>query len=309
MTETPRNFPLSLAVDYPDQPLSRLTTFFRLIVVMPIIIIYSALSGPGTDFSSPVPPEVLVSGEFQGFPAGYDYRDWSQDYRGGPFLLLPTILMLLFRRKYPRWWFDWNVAVTKFCIRITAYVALLRDEYPAVEEEQAVHVEIAYPVAASELNRWLPLVKWLLALPHYIVLSILSVAAGVCVLFSWFAILFTCSHPRVCFDFIVGVMRWWLRVSGYAFLLVTDQYPRFSLEDWPPAKSTAEAGRTPAARSPASAGQGWVSIQDQAVAQELSTPVRQPVVLRTRQLRHSIPVATAEPGEDVIEAQFDARVV
>jgi hypothetical protein len=113
--------------------------------------------------------------------------------------------------------------------RITAYIFLLRDEYPSVDDEQAVHVEVFYPDAPSDLNRWLPLVKWFLAIPHFIVLFFLDIAAVVVVIIAWFAILFTGRYPRGMFDFVTGVMRWSLRVTAYAFLLITDRYPPFSL--------------------------------------------------------------------------------
>ena len=138
--------------------------------------------------------------------------------------------MLLFRQKYPRWWFDWNLELTRFGTRVAAYLVLLRDEYPLTDEGQAVHVELVYPDARQGLNRWLPLVKWLLAIPHYIVLFFLGIAAFVCVIVAWFAILFTGRYPRSLFDFVVGVLRWSLRISGYAFLLITDRYPPFSLQ-------------------------------------------------------------------------------
>ena len=134
-----------------------------------------------------------------------------------------------FRQKYPGWWFDWNVALTAFGLRVMAYLALLRDEYPSTDEEQAVHLDIVYPDAKLELNRWLPLVKWLLALPHFIVLGLLAAAAVVCVILAWFAILFTGHYPRSLFDFVVGVFRWWVRVAAYAVLLTTDRYPPFRL--------------------------------------------------------------------------------
>ena len=139
--------------------------------------------------------------------------------------------MLLFRQKYPRWWFDWNLALTRFGTRVLAYLALLRDEYPSTDEEQAVHLEIAYPDAQKELMRGMPLVKWFLAIPHYIVLWFLGIAAFVSIVIAWFAILFTGRYPRSMFDFVVGVYRWSLRVGVYAFLLTTDRYPPFSLSE------------------------------------------------------------------------------
>ena len=196
-------YPASLSVDYPDRELDRLTTAFRIFTVIPIAIVLGLLS--------------------------------SGDSRSGAavagLVFLPTLLMIVFRQKYPRWWFDWNLALTKFGFRVLAYLGLLRDEYPSTDEEQAIHIEVAYPNARQDLNRWLPLVKWFLAIPHYIVLWFLAVAALVCVVFSWFAILFTARYPRGLFDFVVGVFRWSLRVSAYAFLLTTDRYPPFRLGD------------------------------------------------------------------------------
>src|SRR5712691_2202845 len=138
------------------------------------------------------------------------------------------VAMILFRQKYPRWWFDWNLNILRFSARVTAYLALLDDHYPSTDEEQAVHLNFAYP-DVSQMNRWLPLVKWLLAIPHYVVLFFLAIGAVVAVIVAWFAILFTGTYPRGLFDFVVGVLRWSNRVTGYAFVLVTDQYPPFSL--------------------------------------------------------------------------------
>ena len=143
--------------------------------------------------------------------------------------MLPLVLMLLFRQKYPKWWFDWNLAIIRFSTRISAYLVLLRDEYPSTDEDQAVHIEIPYPDAQEGLNRWLPLVKWFLAIPHYIILWFLGIAVLLCVVIAWFAILFTGRYPRDLFDFVVGVYRWSLRVAAYAFLLTTDRYPPFGL--------------------------------------------------------------------------------
>jgi len=149
----------------------------------------------------------------------------------GGVLFLATMLMLVFKRKYPRWWFDWNVALTRFGARVGAYLVLLRDEYPSTDEDQAVHIEIPYPDARKDLNQWLPLVKWLLAIPHYIVLFFLGIAAIFVAIMAWFAILFTGRYPKGFFDFVVGVMRWSLSVSAYAVLLTTDEYPPFTLSE------------------------------------------------------------------------------
>jgi hypothetical protein len=209
MAETLNAYAARLSIDYPDRALNRLTTFFRIFAVIPIAIILGLI----TD---------ATWGEAWG---------WSYQYAAGGLLFLPLILMLLFRQKYPKWWFDWNVALTKFGARVYAYLALLRDEYPSTDEDQAVHIDIAYPNAKEDLNRWLPLVKWFLAIPHYIILWFLGVAAIVCVVIAWFAILFTGRYPRGLFDFVVGVFRWSLRVAAYAVLLITDRYPPFGLSE------------------------------------------------------------------------------
>jgi hypothetical protein len=154
---------------------------------------------------------------------------WPWSPAAGGILFFATALMLVFRQKYPGWWFDWNVALMAFSLRVMAYLALLRDEYPSTEDEQAVHLSIGYPDAQVDLNRWLPLVKWFLAIPHFIVLCVLSVAAVGCVILAWVTILVGGRYPRSLFDFVVGVMRWWVRVAAYAVLLTTDRYPPFRL--------------------------------------------------------------------------------
>jgi hypothetical protein len=209
MAQTSVAYPASLSIDYPDRKLNRLTTFFRLFTVIPIAIILG----------------LIIGATWQG---GADKGGWSFQAAAGGLVVLPLVLMLLFRQKYPKWWFDWNLALTKFSTRVGAYFALLRDEYPSTDEEQAVHIEIAYP-DAKQLNRWLPLVKWLLAIPHYIVLCFLGIAALVCMVIAWFAILFTGRYPKDLFAFVVGVFRWSLRVEVYALLLTTDRYPPFRL--------------------------------------------------------------------------------
>jgi hypothetical protein len=190
-----------------------LTTFFRLFTVIPIAIVLAAVSG-GTytwDWGGPNNASTTIA-------------------VAGGFLFLAPLLMILFRKKYPRWWFDWNRELARFTARVHVYFALLTDQYPSTDEQQSVHLEIVYPDAESDLARGMPLVKWLLAIPHYIVLFFLGIAAFVSVIIAWFAILFTGTYPRSLFDFIVGVYRWGLRVAAYAFLLITDRYPPFSLE-------------------------------------------------------------------------------
>jgi hypothetical protein len=201
-----------LDIDYPET-LDRVTTFFRLIWIVPIVIILSLLTATGN--------ETVVT------EAGEEIRRTGGGITGG--LALATMLMIVFRMRYPRWWFDFARELTRLSARVGAYLFLLTDRYPSTVDEQSVHLEIDYPDVERDLNRWLPLVKWLLAIPHYIVLAIL-VAIGVIVwVIAWFAILFTGRYPRGLFDFMVGVGRWGLRVNAYAFLLVTDRYPPFSL--------------------------------------------------------------------------------
>ena len=201
-------YPVQFSVDYPEQGLNRLTTFFRIIAIIPIGIVVSLLGG--TMALADETGAIVLSA-------------------GGTLFFAP-LLLILFRQKYPRWWFDFNVALTKFENRVGVYFFLLRDEYPSTDEEQAVHVEIPYPDVPNELNRWLPLVKWFLAIPHYIALAVLGVLALLVWIVAWFAILITGRYPRPLFDYMVGVGRWALRVSAYMFLLTTDKYPPFSLE-------------------------------------------------------------------------------
>jgi Domain of unknown function (DUF4389)/zinc-ribbon domain len=205
-------YPASLAVDYPDGGLSRLSTFLRVFYAIPILIIIALVSSSSASFSgSSSGGSAIASG-------------------GGGVLYGPLVLMLLFRRKYPAWWIDWNLELTRFTNRVVAYLCLLDDRYPATDDEQAVHVRIDRPDAEA-LSRGLPLVKWLLAIPHYVVLFVLAIGAFVVVVIAWFAILFTGRYPRWAFDYVVGTLRWGLRVNCYAFLLTTDRYPPFSLND------------------------------------------------------------------------------
>ncbi|MCA9831755.1 MAG: DUF4389 domain-containing protein [Dehalococcoidia bacterium] len=208
-----RPYPARLEIDYPEK-LDRLSSAFRIIWAIPILVIIGLLSGG--------------SGGSTTTDAGETFTASAGGVTGG--LFLATALMIVFRQVYPRWWFDFAREYTRFGGRVTAYVALLTDRYPSTEEEQSVHLEIDYPADVQQLNRWLPLVKWFLAIPHYIVLFFLGIAAFVVIIIAWFAILFTGQYPRGLFNFVVGVGRWGLRVQAYAFLLLTDKYPPFSLD-------------------------------------------------------------------------------
>jgi hypothetical protein len=204
----PGKYPAALTIDYPDRTLNRLTSFFRIFVIIPIAVVIG-----------------LIASANIGWGGHSNSNNWTWMYSGG-LLFLPLVLMILFRQKYPKWWFDWNLAMSKFSYRVSSYFLLLRDEYPSTDDEQAVHLDLIYP---NHIGRGWPLIKWFLAIPHYIVLFFLAVAAFVCWIIAWFAILFTGRYPKGLFEFIVGVQRWSLRVTAYAFLLITDQYPPFSL--------------------------------------------------------------------------------
>ena len=187
-----KQYPANLKIDYPETS-NKSTAFIRLILIIPVFIVLTLLSSVGV-------------------------------------LVLPALLLILFREKYPKWWFDWNVAITKFSLRVITYGLLMRDEYPSTDEDQAVHIDIPYPDVKTDLNKWMPLIKWILVIPHIIVLLFIEIAVVFCSVFAWFSILFTGRYPKGIFDFVEGFLRWVLRVIAYALLLTTDEYPPFRLE-------------------------------------------------------------------------------
>jgi|SRR5579875_480074 len=204
--------PVQFSVDYPDRKLDRLSSAFRIFAVIPIALVLGTIGGYSARWgtSTTATTEVAVGGT--------------------GLLFIPPLLMILFRRKYPRWWFEWNLQLLRFANRVGVYLALMDDHYPSTDEQQSVHLDFPYPDAGAGLNRWLPLVKWLLAIAHYVALAFLYLGACVAAIGAWFAILATGSYPRWIFDYIEGVIRWHNRVVGYALILVTDQYPPFRLE-------------------------------------------------------------------------------
>ncbi|MEA1901979.1 MAG: DUF4389 domain-containing protein [Actinomycetota bacterium] len=219
VTQT-ESFPARLDIDYPEK-LDRFSTFFRLIWAIPILIIAGLLSA--TSSSTVTTIVVTETGKIVS-----QASESGGGIVGG--LFAATLLMIVFRQRYPRWWFDFGREFARFGMRVGAYLALLTDEYPSTTDEQSVHLELDYPDVEQDLNRWLPLVKWFLAIPHYIVLALLAIGAIFAIFIAWFAVLFTGRYPRGLFDYVVGVARWALRIQAYAILLVTDRYPPFSLQ-------------------------------------------------------------------------------
>lgn len=206
-----QRYPVEFEVEYRDRDLNRLTTFFRIFTVIPIAIVLNSLTGGSARYYGDTGDAGTIA------------------LTGGGLVILPPLLLVLFRQKYPRWWFDWNRELMRFSSRVGVYLALMDDRYPSTDEKQGVTLDFAYPDAARDLNRWLPLVKWFLAIPHYVVLAFLYLGALVVVVIAWFAILFTGRFPLSLFNYLVGVGRWHNRVVAYAFALVTDRYPPFRL--------------------------------------------------------------------------------
>jgi hypothetical protein len=206
----PSDYPVAFSVEYPDRKLNRLSTAFRIFAAIPVLMLAALLEGGG-------------------YGGGFGEREAFLSVGGAGLVVIPTVLMLLFRKKYPRWWFDWNLELMRFSSRIGVYLALMDDRYPSTDERQSVRLDFPYPDAENELERGLPLVKWLLAIPHYFVLFFLFIGVFFAVILSWFAILFTGRYPRGLFGFVEGVLRWSNRVTAYAFTLITDRYPPFRL--------------------------------------------------------------------------------
>ena len=244
--ETITPYAARLEIDRPG-PMQRLSTFLRIAYVIPIGLILAFLVGGGTapgNSSSSSEQDASASASTSTSSSAQDgsasaTSSASSSAKGASptahvssvtgSLFVVTVLMLLFRKRYPRWWFDFHLELTRFGTRIGAYVLLLTDRYPSTVDAQAVHLDIDYPDVDRDLNRALPLIKWLLALPHYVCLIVLTIGALACTVIAWFSVLFTGRYPEALFDFVVGTMRWGLRVNAYAFILATDEYPPFRL--------------------------------------------------------------------------------
>jgi len=204
------NYPVSLSIEYSEKS-NRLTVLFRFILAIPIMIIIGLLT-------------------YSSYESGQASEDVERVYSVGV-LFFPVLLMIVFRRKYPRWWFDWNLALSKFSMRVSAYLLFLRDDYPSTDEEQAVTLKIDYPDVENDLNQWLPLVKWFLAIPHYICLAFIFIGVVLITILAWFIVIITGNYPKGMFNFVVGFLRWCLRVEAYAVFLTTDKYPPFRISE------------------------------------------------------------------------------
>jgi Domain of unknown function (DUF4389) len=205
-----QTYPVRFSVDYPDRALNRTTTALRVVAALPILAVLAAISGGSWQWTR-------------------NSGSTSAAVGAGGLLCFGPLLMIVFRKKYPRWWFDFNLELQRFTNRVWVYLALMDDKYPSTTDQQSVHLEYDYPDAARNLNRWMPLVKWFLAVPHYVLLVVLNAVALVGVIVAWFAIVVSGRYPRSIFGFVAGVFRWNNRVIGYAFTLVTDEYPPFTL--------------------------------------------------------------------------------
>lgn len=248
MSENTVNYPIKLSIDYPDRKVNRLTSFFRIFTVLPIgfvaALFVSGLPSGSSNVTYSISDTDINNFFAKYFAGGVETPDFIALIVAAAFLapivlfimgfianlFNPVVLMLVFRQKYPKWWFDYYLMLLKFFSRIFSYLTLLTDVYPSTDEEQNVHIDVPYPDAKKDLSQGLPLIKWFLAVPHYIVLAFIAIAVFICDIIVWFAILFTGFVPKGLFDFIVGFYRWSVRVSAYAVFQFTDKYPPFSLE-------------------------------------------------------------------------------
>lgn len=212
MSEVSAEKPTELSIDYPDRKLNRVKTFLRPILAIPILIILGGLFGA---------------------PFFWEQGMWHWKIPALPaFVIGPTALMILFKQKYPSWWFDWNLNMTRFSTRVFSYMALLTDVYPSTDDPQGVDLKLYRPNPEEDLVRWMPYLKWFLAIPHYVVLFFLNTAGTMAIVLAWFSILFTGRYPKKLFNFVVEIYHWNLRVVSYAFLFITDNYPPFSFGGW-----------------------------------------------------------------------------
>jgi hypothetical protein len=149
----------------------------------------------------------------------------------GALMVFVAFFSILFTKRWPLMMFEFMVQIQRWTENVTVYaLTLQRDEYPPFSGEAGEYAVLFEIDNDESLSRWKIFVKWLLVIPHLIVLAFLAIAASVAVFIGFFAILFTARFPRGLFDFVVGVLRWTIRVNAYAGWLMTDRYPPFSLK-------------------------------------------------------------------------------
>jgi hypothetical protein len=210
-TPRPHDYPTNFAVDYPERTLHRGSTAARLVLAIPIILLLALVQQVEIRVGWQAIALSLV-GSLSGIGA----------------VTFPVLVMLVLRRKYPHWWFEWNVELFRFINRVIVYLVLMTDQYPSTDEAQSVRLHFPDPQGQG-LSRGLPLVKWLLAVPHYAVLVAFLVSLPFVLIVAWVSIIATGRYPRRLFSYVEGILRWGNRVIGYAFIFVTDDYPPFRL--------------------------------------------------------------------------------
>ena len=146
-------------------------------------------------------------------------------------ITMPAVISLLLRQSYPSWILAFNHAILEFGTRAVAYALLLTDKYPTFESNPTVAIIFPDVEGGKKLNRWLPLVKWILAIPLYVVGAFYLVLTTFVTIGAWFQIFFTGNFPTWAGNVTTGTVRFWNRVYGYSIVLTTDEYPSFSLKN------------------------------------------------------------------------------
>lgn len=200
MVASPTNS-VEITVDADLGPRKRLSVFFRPLLLLPVVILLSLLGGSSL----------------------------SDDSSWGSTVFLALALIVIFTGTYPTWLLTFIHGLQAFELKIGAYALLLRDEYPSLADRPFAQVLYPNIEGGARLKRFMPLVKWFLAIPHYVVLLLTGIAVFLLTVLAWFSILFTGRYPTSFLPFVVGWLKYYNRVVGYAFTLVTDQYPQFRL--------------------------------------------------------------------------------
>ena len=177
------------------------TALFRVFLAFPVLIFLSSFS----EFADNLPGVI------------------------GGFLVLPVVLSLLFRNVYPSYVLAFNKALLELSNRINVYLLLLTDEYPSIEANQKVRLIYPEIEGGKKLSPWMPLVKWFLAIPLFLLGLIYAIYALALTLVAWITVISQGHYPEEKAEEVIKVIAYWNRLYGYALLLITDEYPSFSL--------------------------------------------------------------------------------